>query len=283
MKSFISAFQYFIIPIIVVMGVSIYLGFKQPAELPTTATISTSPSVSSTSLISPAPIPKNTLTPPLQRPYPLANTSKALPVPSPKQMVTGADDIYSLSSPPPKNYTVLSPPNQTEIPFHIKYEENANDLVEIGIFYERKAYLNREAAEMFKQMQLAAQQEGIEIIPVSGFRSVADQKKLFERQIQRQGSKKAASKLSAPPGFSEHHTGYALDVGDGKSPNTVLKLTFDSTEAYRWLEVHAAQYGFELSFPKNNFQGVSYEPWHWRFVGSATAQEIFRVAKTQRQ
>jgi len=155
--------------------------------------------------------------------------------------------------------------------------------LEIGIFYERKAYLNREAAEMFKQMQLAAQQEGIEIIPVSGFRSVADQKKLFERQIQRQGSKKAASKLSAPPGFSEHHTGYALDVGDGKSPNTILKLTFDSTEAYRWLEVHAAQYGFELSFPKNNFQGVSYEPWHWRFVGSATAQEIFRVAKTQRQ
>jgi len=145
MKSFISAFQYFIIPIIVVMGVSIYLEFKQPAELPTTATISTSPSVSSTSLISPAPIPKNTLTPPLQRPYPLANTSKALPVPSP--MVTGADDIYSLSSPPPKNYTVLSLPNQTEIPFHIKYEENANDLVEIGIFYERKAYLNREAAE----------------------------------------------------------------------------------------------------------------------------------------
>ena len=80
-------------------------------------------------LISPASIPKNTLTPPLQRPYPLANTSKALPVPSP--MVTGADDIYSLSSPPP-NQTVLSPPNQTEIPFHIKYEENANDLVEIG-------------------------------------------------------------------------------------------------------------------------------------------------------
>lgn len=65
MKSFISAFRYFIIPIIVVMGVSIYLGFKQPAELPTTATISTSPSVSSTSPISPAPIPKNTLTPPL--------------------------------------------------------------------------------------------------------------------------------------------------------------------------------------------------------------------------
>ena len=68
---------------------------------------------------------------------------------------------------------------------------------------------------------------------------------------------------------------------DGKSPNTVLKLTFDSTEAYRWLEAHAAQYGFELSFPKNNSQGVSYEPWHWRFVGSPTAQEIFRVAKTQ--
>lgn len=283
MKSFISSFRYFIPAIIVAIGTAIYLGLKQPAEPPTTATVPTSPPVSSTSLIPPPPpIPKNTLTPPLQPPYPLTNAPKALPVPSPNQVATGTDDVYALSSPPPKTQTVPSLPTQTEIPFHPQYQENAHNLVEIGIFYERKAYLDREAAEAFKQMQLVAQQEGIQLIPISGFRSVADQKKLFERQIQRQGSKQAASKLSAPPGFSEHHTGYALDVGDGKRPETALKFTFDSTKAYRWLEAHAAQYGFELSFPKNNSQGVSYEPWHWRFVGSPTAQEIFRVAKTQR-
>ncbi|GBF81996.1 M15 family metallopeptidase [Aphanothece sacrum] len=231
-------------------------------------------------------------------PVPATGTTYT-PFPSPPQTIASSPIVSNppLTSPnsslqtartPPKLLSVHAspipkPPQLTQTdgtPIHFLYAENSQNLVEIGTYYDRKESLNQEAAEAFKQIKLAAQKEGVAIIPISGFRSVADQKKLFERQIQRRGSKQAASRLSAPPGFSEHHTGYTLDVADGKSPDTVLKFAFDSTAAYHWLKDHAIEYGFELSFPKNNPQGVSYEPWHWRFVGSPTAKEIFREART---
>jgi D-alanyl-D-alanine carboxypeptidase len=272
MKSFISAFRHFIPALIIAIGAAVYV-LLQPPEPPVPATVTTSPPVASAPLTPPPP--------PIQPLYPLTNAPKTLPVPSPKQAGTGTDDIYELSPKSPNPPSTAPKSTRTKLPTHFLYPENAQNLVEVGIYFDRVAYLNWGAAEAFKQMKLAAQQEGIKLTPISGFRSVADQKKLFERQIQRQGSPQAAERLSAPPGFSEHHTGYALDISDSKHPETDLKLAFEYTKAYRWLKAHAAQYGFELSFPKNNLQGVSYEPWHWRFVGSPTAQEIFRLARNK--
>lgn len=83
-----------------------------------------------------------------------------------------------------------------------------------------------------------------------------------------------------PPGFSEHHTGYAVDIGDGNAPHTHLEETFADTAAYRWLTAYAARFGFELSFPPNNPQGVMYEPWHWRFVGDSHSLETFYGSRT---
>jgi LAS superfamily LD-carboxypeptidase LdcB len=148
-------------------------------------------------------------------------------------------------------------------------------LVQIGTYYQRKEFLDKEAAEAFKRMKADAQTNGIKIAPISGFRSIASQNKLFQRQIQRQGSKEAAARLSAPPGYSEHHTGYAIDLGDGDRPNADLKFDFEQTEAYEWLTVRAQEYGFQLSFPRNNSQGVSFEPWHWRYLASSRAKQIF--------
>jgi len=81
--------------------------------------------------------------------------------------------------------------------------------------------------------------------------------------------------VSAPPGHSEHHTGYAVDIGDGNNPSTNLQESFENTAAYRWLEANASRYSFELSFPRDNLQGISYEPWHWRFVGDRHSLETF--------
>jgi D-alanyl-D-alanine carboxypeptidase len=111
---------------------------------------------------------------------------------------------------------------------------------------------------------------------VSGFRNISDQEKLFDAQIQRRGSPEAAAKLSAPPGYSEHHTGYAIDVTDGRFPKQDITYNFATTDAFKWLTIYAKEFGFEMSFPENNSQGVSYEPWHWRFVGSNEAKEIFK-------
>lgn len=168
---------------------------------------------------------------------------------------------------------------------HLPYQESElGQLVEIGTYGsgsdQRTESLDKDAAAAFAEMVAVAEAEGIRVIPISGFRTIADQEKLFQRQIRRQGSESAAAQLSAPPGYSEHHTGYAIDVGDGNQPSADLKFAFEETPAYQWMRQNAGRYGFELSFPENNAQGVSFEPWHWRYVGSGRANAIFRVAHT---
>jgi D-alanyl-D-alanine carboxypeptidase len=69
--------------------------------------------------------------------------------------------------------------------------------------------------------------------------------------------------VSAPPGYSEHHSGGAVDVTtEGVPP---LELDFEDTPAFRWLSDHAHKFGFHLSFPRDNPCGYAYEPWHWCF------------------
>lgn len=169
---------------------------------------------------------------------------------------------------------------------HLPYSEaDPLALVEIGKFrrgsYERTERLDQEAALAFANMVADAQSQGIALQPISGFRSVADQQDLFEDQVARKGSVEAAADYSAPPGHSEHHTGFAVDIGDANVPEADLKHDFENTPAYGWLLANAADYGFEQSFPKNNAQGVTFEPWHWRFVGSARSGQVFAIARQQ--
>ncbi len=167
---------------------------------------------------------------------------------------------------------------------HLPYTENDANLVSVGTYgsgaNQRTEYLDKAAAETFAQMKADASAAGVSLVAISGFRSVADQEKLFERQIQRQGSAAAAAQLSAPPGYSEHHTGLTLDIGDGAQPDTDVKFEFENTKAYQWLQANGRRYGVELSFPPNNIQGVSFEPWHWRFTSSPYAAAVFSVART---
>ncbi|GJP61510.1 hypothetical protein CLOP_g18664 [Closterium sp. NIES-67] len=117
-------------------------------------------------------------------------------------------------------------------------------------------------------MQDAARRDGIFLTPLSGFRSVKDQQSVFYGvKAARNQNIRQRAKVSAPPGFSEHHTGYALDIGDANSPATHLEFDFENTEAFYWLQKHANRFHFELSFPPDNTRGIMYEPWHWRFVG----------------
>ncbi|BAQ60099.1 D-alanyl-D-alanine carboxypeptidase [Geminocystis sp. NIES-3708] len=163
---------------------------------------------------------------------------------------------------------------------HFPFAETPRQsLVNMGNYYNRTEFLHQEAGNAFNRMRADAKVQGVELVLISGFRSISDQTKLFQKQIQKRGSKEAASKLSAPPGHSEHHTGYALDIGDGKQPSLDLKFQFESSQAYSWLTNNAHRYGFELSFPKNNIQGVSFEPWHWRYVASNQANSIFAMPR----
>jgi zinc D-Ala-D-Ala carboxypeptidase len=131
------------------------------------------------------------------------------------------------------------------------------------------------AAERFLEMQRAARRDGIDLVAVSGFRDKAYQQGLFDRNLGKMGQAIEVTKVSAPPGYSEHHTGYALDVGDGSQPETHVEPTFEQTRAFGWLQSNAGRFGFEMSFPKDNKQGVSYEPWHWRFIGDPESLKLF--------
>lgn len=167
---------------------------------------------------------------------------------------------------------------------HLPYPQADPNLMKMIASYGREQYqrfefLDPEAARALMKLIYSARDEGIWIVPVSGFRTIEQQKQLFQDQTKRLGSVEAAAKLSAPPGYSEHHTGFAIDLTDGRFPKQDITYEFVNTEAYRWLTRHAKEYGFEMSFPENNSQGVSYEPWHWRFVNSNKAAEIFTKAR----
>jgi D-alanyl-D-alanine carboxypeptidase len=68
-------------------------------------------------------------------------------------------------------------------------------------------------------------------------------------------------RVNAIPGYSEHHTGRALDLHTGEAEP--LSETFELEPAFAWLQEHALTYGFTMSYPKNNELGIAYEPWHW--------------------
>lgn len=160
---------------------------------------------------------------------------------------------------------------------HLAYAEAPqNELVNVG----NGEKLRRNAAAKFKEMVAAAGKKNITLVPISGFRSIQEQRSVFYDTAAARGqSPEERAKVSAPPGYSEHHTGYAIDIGDASHPELNFSPDLENTPAFRWMLANAETYGFELSFPRNNSQGVTYEPWHWRYVGDPQSQEIFKAAR----
>ncbi|ERN41654.1 D-alanyl-D-alanine carboxypeptidase [Rubidibacter lacunae KORDI 51-2] len=162
---------------------------------------------------------------------------------------------------------------------HLPYDEaQASDLV--ALTADGRIRLHAIAAADFIEMQAAARADGILLEPLSGFRTLSEQDYLFFGiAAQRSQNPSDRANVSAPPGYSEHHTGYAVDIGDGRVPATHVEETFEDTAAFDWLQANASRFHFELSFPRNNSQGISYEPWHWRYVGDRDSLEAFYKAR----
>ncbi len=160
---------------------------------------------------------------------------------------------------------------------HLPYgEAPAQQLVSVAPGLQ----LQRDAAESLQAMLQAAAADGVEIRVLSAFRSIALQKQIFfDVKSERNQSAVDRARVSAPPGFSEHSTGYAVDLGDALRPDTDLSVSFADTAASSWLQANANRFHFHLSFPQDNRQGVSHEPWHWRFEGSAQALKTFEAAQ----
>ncbi len=166
---------------------------------------------------------------------------------------------------------------------HYPYDEAPAEAL-TNIVADGSIRLRRAAAGKYLDMVGAARREGVSLTTLSGFRSLDDQTALFFDVKAERGQRPVErAAVSAPPGYSEHHTGYAVDIGDANQPSTHLDSAFESTPAFRWLEDNAARFGYELSFPQNNAQNVSYEPWHWRFMGDRHSLETFYSARDSMQ
>lgn len=143
-------------------------------------------------------------------------------------------------------------------------EAIAAELVDIGPNPDgRPIQLTAATALAWETLRAAAARDHIPLVAISGFRSVARQTEIIRAKLAAGQPIDSILRLVAAPGFSEHHTGRALDIG---TPGHLdLEEDFAETVAFLWLNRQAPGYGFQLSFPRNNPHGIGYEPWHWLF------------------
>ena len=155
---------------------------------------------------------------------------------------------------------------------HLPYPEVPKDKL---VFIEPNIEVHIDMRDSLLKMREEAKKDGIYLVFLSGFRSIDLQKDIFYslKSIRNQEAQERA-RVSAPPGYSEHSTGFAIDIGDATRRETDFETDFEKTDTFKWLKKNAAKYHFKLSFNKDN-KYIDYEPWHWRFEGSIEALKIF--------
>ncbi|MBS0461587.1 MAG: D-alanyl-D-alanine carboxypeptidase family protein [Proteobacteria bacterium] len=131
--------------------------------------------------------------------------------------------------------------------------------------YRRPLWLLAPAARAWARMRVAARADGMLLDAISGYRSHAYQLGIFQRKLARGQTIAQILTVNTPPGYSEHHSGRALDIGTPGQPPA--EESFESTPAFAWLTRRAGEFGFTLSYPRDNPHGIVYEPWHWAYAG----------------
>ena len=150
------------------------------------------------------------------------------------------------------------------------------------VFLGDGIYMDERAAGPLTKMLQACLADGYMSVPISGYRTQEYQQELFDNKVERllrdgwpeDRVYEEAAKSVAVPGTSEHQLGLAMDILDVNNPN--LDITQEWTNAQRWLMKHCTEYGFILRYPNGStdITGIIYEPWHYRYVGKATAAAV---------
>jgi D-alanyl-D-alanine carboxypeptidase len=142
----------------------------------------------------------------------------------------------------------------------------------------RDLMLRREAAAHLKDLSAAAAADGEELVVASAFRSYLDQSYTHEKLRSIYGS--GADAMSASPGHSQHQLGTAVDFTNSVAAYQVQPI-FGQTSAAWWLQNHASQYGFVLSYPPGKDEtGYQFEPWHYRYIGVENAGRLQKSGLT---
>ncbi len=237
----------------------------------------------------------------------LGETACADPAPAPAAQAEDAPSALAESAP-------AATPAQAEAPTpapergpgrvfgHFPYAEAPREALRAATCSGggERSLFRADAYDALVRMRRAAKEAGVTLSPSSCFRAIASQRALYTCAAAPNGtgcangrrvSEKQRATAVAPPGHSEHHTGYAIDffpsatdIGAGGCPSSAACTTtarFAQSRSGRWLAAHAQEFGFEQSFWPGSTQGVMIEPWHYRYVGSPEAEAIFHAARTQ--
>ncbi len=225
------------------------------------------------------------------------SASAASPAPAEgENMAAGSSQSQAASSAPaaPQNAlgltaaeasAMLADPRMVLVNHQVPMPEDYTfDTKECGSSTAINKTLQTEAADAFLEMQAAAAADGITVWMQSGYRSVDYQTTLYNNKTQQflnQGYDEATAREMAanvvnPPRYSEHNCGLAADLNCPEY--TALEPGFEDTAAFDWLCQHAGDYGFILRYPKGEaaeaVTEITYEPWHWRYVGPENAARI---------
>lgn len=145
-------------------------------------------------------------------------------------------------------------------------QEEATELVvcEPDMF-GREQRMTPDTERAWREMHDAAEADGIDLLLVSAYRSIEYQCGLIRRKLDDGHCIEDILKVNAVPGYSEHHTGRALDLST--TDCEPLEESFEETPAFRWLCDNAGRFGFAMTYPRDNSYGIVYEPWHWAYIG----------------
>ena len=139
-----------------------------------------------------------------------------------------------------------------------------NELVETEPdYYGRPQRLTQKTFNAWSKMKESAANDNVVFFLVSAFRDPQYQHDLIARKIEKGILLQEILRVNAAPGFSEHHTGRAIDIGTQDCE--ILEEVFEKTAAFKWLQENAENFGFSMSYPRDNTAGFAYEPWHWCF------------------
>lgn len=140
---------------------------------------------------------------------------------------------------------------------------------------------SKEARAAFEEMAAEAKLSGYELVAFSTYRSFDYQTTLYEKYVSNDGQE-AADRYSARPGYSEHQTGLAFDIGEQHFEQHFARESFGETEAGKWVAANAHKYGFIMRYPngKEKITGYMYEPWHFRYVGKELAPKVYEAGTT---
>lgn len=162
--------------------------------------------------------------------------------------------------------------------YALDYWFEPSDLRVVNTAGNRTHYLRDCAASALETMYAAAANEGVTLITCSSYRSASYQDTLYNNYVAMYGTA-VADTISARPGYSDHQTGLAVDIGDHDQA-TVFTQAMENTVEGQWLYAHVHEYGFILRYPKGKewITGYSFEPWHYRYVGVDYATAIYSVS-----